>query len=71
MQDLSSQPGIEPEPPAVEVWNPNHWTTRGFPAINFSIHKYKKRNKTYLEPKKKKTKKRVYFMDDSKSITKT
>ena len=40
MQDLSSQPGIEPEPPAVEVWNPNHWTTRGFPAINFSSHKF-------------------------------
>ena len=28
MQDLSSQPGIEPRPPALEVQNLNHWTAR-------------------------------------------
>ena len=34
MQDLSSpQPGIEPVPPAVEAWSPNHWTAREFPCI--------------------------------------
>ena len=25
------RPGIEPVPPAVEVWSLNHWTTRGVP----------------------------------------
>ena len=24
-------PGIEPPPPTVEAWNPNHWTAREFP----------------------------------------
>ena len=28
MQDLSSQPGIEPRPPALEVQNLNHWNAR-------------------------------------------
>lgn len=28
MQDLSSQPGIESRPPALEVQNLNHWTAR-------------------------------------------
>ena len=37
LQDLSSPisvpwPGIEPRPPAVEAWSPNHWTTREFPS---------------------------------------
>ena len=26
-------PGIEPGAPEVEVWNPNHWTTREFPRM--------------------------------------
>ena len=30
MQDINSQPGIEPVPPAVEAQSPNHWTTREF-----------------------------------------
>ena len=25
---LVAQPGIKPVPPAVEAWNPNHWTAR-------------------------------------------
>ena len=29
------QPGIEPLPPAVEVWRPNHWTTREVPNFLF------------------------------------
>ena len=28
---LVPQPGIEPVPPAVEVWSPDHWTTREVP----------------------------------------
>jgi len=28
------QSGIKPVPPAVEVWSPNHWTTREFPEMN-------------------------------------
>ena len=28
---LVPQPGIEPVPPAVEAWSPNHWTTREVP----------------------------------------
>ena len=28
---LDPQPRIEPVPPGVEVWHPNHWTTRAFP----------------------------------------
>ena len=28
---LVPQPGIEPVPPEVEVWNPNHWTIRKVP----------------------------------------
>ena len=30
-QDLSSQPGMEPMPSAVEAWSPNHWTAREVP----------------------------------------
>ena len=33
--DLSSQSGMERGPPAVEAWNPNHWTSREFPVIHF------------------------------------
>ena len=29
---LVPRPGIETVPPAVEVWSPNHWTTREFPT---------------------------------------
>ena len=28
---LVPQPRVEPAPPGVEVWHPNHWTTRAFP----------------------------------------
>ena len=28
MQDLAPRPGIEPMPPALEVWSLSHWTTR-------------------------------------------
>ena len=31
--DLSSRPGMEPVPPAVEEWSPNHWTTREVPGV--------------------------------------
>jgi len=32
--------GMEPMPPAVEAWSPNHWTTREFPLIiSFCIPK--------------------------------
>ena len=27
-------PGTEPGPPAVGVWRPNHWTSRGFPKVD-------------------------------------
>ena len=37
MQDINSQPGIEPVPPAVEAQSPNHWTTREFPSVPFFI----------------------------------
>ena len=30
---LVPQPGIEPVPPAVQVWNPNHWTPREVPRL--------------------------------------
>ena len=30
---LVPPPGINPEPPAVEVQSPNHWTSREFPQI--------------------------------------
>ena len=33
MQDLSSQPGIQPVPPKVEVQSPNHRSAREFPSI--------------------------------------
>ena len=32
MPDLVPQPGFEPVPPAVEMWIPNHWTTREVPG---------------------------------------
>ena len=41
MRDLSSQPGIEPAPPAVEVWSLNHWTAREVPQ--------KRDSETYVE----------------------
>ena len=32
-------PGIEPEPPAVEAWSLNHWTTReAQQPITFAVH---------------------------------
>ena len=31
---LVLQPEVEPEPSAVEVWIPKHWTTREFPEVN-------------------------------------
>ena len=33
MQDLSSQPGIKPVPPAVEAQILNHWSIREFPEL--------------------------------------
>ena len=35
MLDLSSRPGIEPAPRAVEARSPNHWTAREFPKLIF------------------------------------
>ena len=32
MQDVSSQPGIEPVPPAMDVQSANHWTTGEVPT---------------------------------------
>ena len=32
---VGSYPGIEPEPPAVKVPSPHHWTTREFPVLGF------------------------------------
>ena len=32
---LVPQPGIKPEPSAVKVQNPNHWTAREFPLTIF------------------------------------
>ena len=32
---LVPRPGIEPVPPAVEAWSPNHWTVREFPIWIF------------------------------------
>ena len=29
---LASPPGIEPEPPALEAWSPNHWAAREVPC---------------------------------------
>ena len=35
---LVSQPGIEPQAPAVKVPSPNHWTVREFPEIYSSLN---------------------------------
>ena len=32
---LVPQPGIEPMPPTVKAWSPNHWTPREFPQGAF------------------------------------
>ena len=40
MQDLSSPTrdlGIEPGPPAVEMWSPNHWAARGVLYLPLSV----------------------------------
>ena len=38
---LVPQPGIEPIPPAVEVWSPYHWTTREvLPALILCVWIY-------------------------------
>ena len=34
---LVPQRGVEPVPPAVEVWSPNYWTTREFPGLVISV----------------------------------
>ena len=31
---LVPQPGIEPVPPAVEAWSPNHWIAKEVPYSN-------------------------------------
>ena len=31
------QPGIEPVPPAVQVWRLNHWTAREIPDTNSGV----------------------------------
>ena len=36
---LVPQPRIQPVPPEVKVWNPNHWTAREFPEHHFWILK--------------------------------
>ena len=36
LQDLSSQSGIEPVPPALGAWSLNHWTTSEVPSHLFS-----------------------------------
>ena len=33
---LILQPGIEPRPPAVKAWCPNHWTAREFSILSLS-----------------------------------
>ena len=35
LQDLGSQPEIEPVPLVIEVQSPNHWTARDFPMVFF------------------------------------
>ena len=35
LQILNSWPGMEPVPPAVEPWSPNHWTPGEFPIGHF------------------------------------
>ena len=32
---LAPWPGIEPTPPALEVWNLNHWVAREVPSVTF------------------------------------
>ena len=32
---LVPRPGIEPVPPVVEAWSPNHWTAREVPTFSF------------------------------------
>ena len=41
----SPRPGIEPGPPALEAWRPNHWTTREVPIYSFYIFVFKQRKK--------------------------
>ena len=40
MQDLSSRPGIEPVPPAVEAQSLNHCTAREVPPETFLVAKW-------------------------------
>ena len=40
MRDLVPWPGIEPGPPALEVWSLNHWTTREVPNCCFLLGVY-------------------------------
>ena len=36
---LVPQSGIQLMPPTVEVWSPNHWTTREFPSVSlWNLH---------------------------------
>ena len=42
------EPGIEPMPPTVEAWSPNHWTSKEIPLsftlltnFSYSIQSYK------------------------------
>ena len=34
IQDLVSQPGIKPGPPALGAWSLTHWTTREVPMVD-------------------------------------
>ena len=37
MQDIVPWAGIEPSPPALQVWSLSHWTTREFPCFCFNL----------------------------------
>ena len=39
-RNLVLQPGVEPQPLAVEAWSPNHGTTREFPGFPFKAALY-------------------------------
>ena len=42
--------GLNPGPPAVRVWSPNHWPTREFPKILFCYKKFQEHIKESCIP---------------------
>ena len=65
---LVPQPGIEPTPPAVEVWCLNHWTAVGVPFFFTFNNSEKGKKERFQDPKTENISGRVLLSEIRKHI---